>query len=654
MFEYLVVFLPLISFFSCSLLIKFRESICLQLWSSLLVGVAAILSWKLFYSLGDGETLSLPVYTWISVGFLESNFSLHVDRFISLMFAVVNTVSFVVHCYSIGYMKSDPHKSRFFAYLSLFTFAMLVLVSAGDFLQLFLGWEGVGVCSYLLIGFWFKKESANLASMKAFIVNRIGDFCFLVGIFAVYKIFGTLDFTDVTSSIELHLDTKILGFDAISFICLMLFIGCMSKSAQLGLHTWLPDAMEGPTPVSALIHAATMVTAGVFLVAKLSLLFESAPLVRQLIMWIGIATAIFGGVIALYQDDIKKTIAYSTCSQLGYMFAACGASAYVAAVFHLATHAFFKALLFLCAGNVIHSVHGEQNMHKMGGLRRRMPSTYYMMLIGSLALCGIFPFAGFYSKDLIILSLSFSEVPFILSILAVLCTSLYSCKLLILVFSGKERFDVKKFHSPSISMTLPLSLLVFFSVTSGYFGAPFLLEGNFWANTGLVFKAPIEVHGFKHFLPITFALAGLILSYSFRDVLLQVGYLSRNRWFSLFGLLLFLLLFLSIDLAIVAGVLLIGVLVVDRKSFIFSNLCKLLRSKFYFDEIYHFLFVKRIAWLSNFFWRDIDIACIDSIPGLCAKIVDKTSSVTLSWQTGLIYHHALFFILGLLLFLWVI
>lgn len=627
---------------------------CLQLLSSFLILAAAVLSWNLFLLIEEGDHFLIPLTGWISIGTLESIFSLNLDKLTALMFVVVNTVSSVVHLYSIGYMKGDPHKSRFFCYLSLFTFAMLILVSANDFLQLFLGWEGVGVCSYLLIGFWFEKESANAASMKAFIVNRVGDFCFLIGIFSIYKIFGTFEFSKVFLALSSHSADTIFGFHSISFICMALFIGCMSKSAQLGLHTWLPDAMEGPTPVSALIHAATMVTAGVFLIVKLSYLFEFAPLVRDVVLWVGVFTAVFGAVVAFCQNDIKKIIAYSTCSQLGYMFAACGASAYGAAIFHLSTHAFFKALLFLCAGNVIHSVGGEQDIRKMGDLKGRLLSTCCMMLVGSLALCGVFPLAGFYSKDLIIFSLSTAEVPFILLILTACCTSLYSCKLVALVFFGKQNFDSKKFHSPSMVMVLTLLPLVILSVISGYYGTKLLLRQEFWSETGLVFRQIKEVHGIAHFTPVIFVFAGGFLVFISRKLLFddkKISWITLLSSLIFFSFLCFLLSpYLALALMIIFG----SLLLIDRRDIVLTYLEKILRNKLYFDEGYKVLLVKPLLRCSGILWKVFDVACIDFIPTLFVKFSSKLSSSVLGLQTGLIYHNALFLVLGILLLLWIV
>lgn len=642
MMEYLVVFLPLLAALFSGLLIKFRESLFLQFVNSIAVSSSAICSIILFFSIEEAKTIEL--FPWVIAGNFHSYFSIHIDPLVLLMFIVVTIVSAVVHFYSIGYMHEDPHKSRFFCYLSLFTFAMLVLVSSADFLQLFLGWEGVGLCSYLLIGFWFKKEEANLASVKAFIINRIGDFSFLIGIFVIYSIFGTIKFTEVFAKVDQYVSVEILGMNAILLICFLLFIGAMSKSAQIGLHTWLPDAMEGPTPVSALIHAATMVTAGVFLVVKTSILFEHALLARNFILLIGGLTAIFAASIALYQEDLKKIIAYSTCSQLGYMFVACGLSGYNIAMFHLATHAFFKALLFLCAGNIIHSLNGEQNIYKMGGLAKKIPSTYWLMLIGSLALCGIFPFAGFYSKDLIIEAASVNSWFFIITVITALLTALYSFKIIFTVFHGRENFPLAKFHSLSKSMIIPLFFLAVPSIAAGYIGIQYLniLDPAFWAGSNIAIKKLPELHGIKHFTAILFSAFGIIFSYltiiSFRES----PRLKLVSHIMVLGLAtVSLLISFPLAIAIIDGYLL--------NLFLARLVSIVLKNKYYFDELYNFLLIKNMKRLSNFFWRIIDIKIIDFLPNSLAGLVNLSASRVIGLQTGYIYHYALLMVLGFLL-----
>ena len=415
-----------------------------QITSCLLVSISAVFSVIIFYKgLNNNDYGNYLVFEWITSGNFSANWSINIDPLSSVMLVVVTLVSALVHVYSLGYMSHDPHKPRFMSYLSLFTFSMLCLVVSDNFLQLFFGWEGVGLCSYLLIGFWFKRETANNAAIKAFIVNRIGDFGLAIGIFLIFYFFGSINFNEVFSSVEDLADKKInfiVGeFNLITLICIFLFIGAMGKSAQFFLHTWLPDAMEGPTPVSALIHAATMVTAGVFLVVRCSPLYEFSETALSIITVIGMVTAIFAASVALVQNDIKKIIAYSTCSQLGYMFFAAGVGAYHVAIFHLFTHAFFKALLFLGAGSVIHALNDEQDITKMGGIWKKIPWTMSLMLIGTLALTG-FPFlSGFYSKEAIIEFAFFKNTllgnyAVSIGILTAFLTSIYSWRLFFITF----------------------------------------------------------------------------------------------------------------------------------------------------------------------------------------------------------------------------
>ena len=444
--EILIVFLPLLAaiisgFFGNKLGNRFSEIL-----TSLFVSISAIFSIYIFYNVMINDYNSnIIISSWISSGTLEVNWSIKIDPLSSVMLVVVTFISSLVHIYSIGYMHHDPHKPRFMSYLSLFTFSMLMLVTSDNFLQLFFGWEGVGVCSYFLIGFWFKKQSANNAAIKAFLVNRVGDFGLALGIFLIFYYFGTINYVEVFNLIPTLVSEKInfLGFNfvVIDLICILLFIGAMGKSAQIFLHTWLPDAMEGPTPVSALIHAATMVTAGVFLVVRCSPIYELSPLGLEIVTLIGMSTAFFAATVALVQNDIKKIIAYSTCSQLGYMFFAAGVGAYNVAMFHLFTHAFFKALLFLGAGSVIHSFQNEQDIKNMGGVWRKLPFTYLMMIIGTLALTG-FPFlSGFYSKDAIIEFAylekgSLSNYAAAIGVITAIFTSIYSWRLIFLTFHG--------------------------------------------------------------------------------------------------------------------------------------------------------------------------------------------------------------------------
>ncbi|SVB26920.1 uncharacterized protein METZ01_LOCUS179774, partial [marine metagenome] len=455
-FEYLIIFLPLIGSIISGFFGKFLGSRNSEILTSLFVSISSILSFLIFYKVFNENYINnLDIFTWINSGTFNVSWSIKIDALSSVMLVVVTLVSSIVHIYSIGYMSRDPHKQRFMSYLSLFTFSMLMLVTSDNFLQLFFGWEGVGLCSYFLIGFWFKKESANAAAIKAFVVNRVGDFGFALGIFLIFYLFGTVNYTEVFELIpqSLEKDLSFLGinFNAINLICILLFMGAMGKSAQIFLHTWLPDAMEGPTPVSALIHAATMVTAGVFLVVRCSPIYEYSPLALNIITIVGMSTAFFAATVALAQDDIKKIIAYSTCSQLGYMFFAAGVGAYNVAMFHLFTHAFFKALLFLGSGSVIHSFKDEQDINQMGGVWRSLPYTYTLMVIGTLALTG-FPFlSGFYSKDAIIefaylRGNSIGYYAATIGIFTALLTSIYSWRLIFKTFHGSynsKKLDIK-------------------------------------------------------------------------------------------------------------------------------------------------------------------------------------------------------------------
>ena len=478
--EYAIIFLPLIG----SILGYLGRSInklFSEIFTSLLVSVSAIFSIIVFWNgIQINNYDNYKIFEWISSGDFVANWSINLDPLSSVMLVVVTFVSALVHIYSIGYMSHDPHKPRFMSYLSLFTFSMLVLVVSDNFLQLFFGWEGVGLCSYLLIGFWYKKETANDAAIKAFIVNRIGDFGLAIGIFLIFFFFGSINFEEVFQATPEFVETKLLffgfEFSLITLICLFLFIGAMGKSAQFLLHTWLPDAMEGPTPVSALIHAATMVTAGVFLVVRCSPLFEFSQVALNIVAIVGMVTAIFAASVALVQNDIKKIVAYSTCSQLGYMFFAAGVGAYHVAIFHLFTHAFFKALLFLGSGSVIHAFNNEQDIRNMGGVRKKLPFTYVFMLIGTLALTG-FPFlSGFYSKDAIIEFAYLSNSPLgnytvIAGILTAFLTSIYSWRLFFKTFHGSynnKSIPIHETHESPLTMLVPLFLLGIGALFAGF------------------------------------------------------------------------------------------------------------------------------------------------------------------------------------------
>ena len=573
--------------------------------------------WKSLVGAG-GLVYKVQLLPWIHVGDFNAGWTLRVDALTAIMLIVVTWVSSVVHIYSVGYMSHDEHQPRFMAYLSLFTFFMLMLVTSDNLVQLFLGWEGVGLCSYLLIGFWFKKPSANAAAMKAFIVNRVGDFGFALGIFSVYMIFGSVEFDTIFANVE---------GKALTITCILLFIGAMGKSAQLGLHTWLPDAMEGPTPVSALIHAATMVTAGVFMVCRLSPLFDQAPDAMMLVTIVGALTAFFAATVGLVQNDIKRVIAYSTCSQLGYMFFAAGVGAYGAAMFHLMTHAFFKALLFLGAGSVIHGVDGEQDMRKMGGLWRDMKITYAFMWIGSLALAGIPFFAGYYSKDMILEAAyaggTVGKFAFTLGLAAAFMTAFYSWRLLFMTFHGKARGHHHAHESPPI-MLVPLILLVLGSLFAGYIGANMLhlVDGHdtFWQTT-IASHAAIErahhVPAWVPFSPLVVGLCGIALAYLFY---IKSPHLPKNL------------------------------------AAKFPRLYLFLLNKWYFDELYDFLFVRPSKRIGQTLWKFWDEKIIDGLgPNGAALLTHLAAGRTSKLQTGYVYHYAFVMLIGVLAVMtWVI
>lgn len=593
--------------------------------------VSAVLSWIAFLTIGspEGETVRVKVLPWVASGTLSFDWALRIDTLTAMMLVVVTSVSSLVHLYSIGYMSHDEHRPRFFAYLSLFTFAMLMLVTSDNLFQMFFGWEGVGLASYLLIGFWFKRPSANAAAIKAFVVNRVGDFGFALGIFSIFVMFGSVDFDTIfanTGSVAgqtIHFLSWDL--DALTVICILLFIGAMGKSAQFLLHTWLPDAMEGPTPVSALIHAATMVTAGVFMVARMSPLFELAPTALTVVTFFGATTAFFAATVGLVQNDIKRVIAYSTCSQLGYMFVALGVGAYGAGVFHLFTHAFFKALLFLGAGSVIHAVSGEQDMRKMGGLWKKIPVTYWTMMIGTLALTGFPLTAGYYSKDAIIESAfvahnAFSGYAFVLVVAAALMTSFYSWRLVFMTFHGKPRASdevMSHVHESPLVMTIPLYALSIGALFAGMvFANQFIGEGydHFWK--GALFTGPEnhilhEIHGVPalvKYSPFIMMVIGFLVAYWF--------YIRSPE-------------------------------TPKRLAAEQPVLYRFLLNKWYFDEIYDFLFVRPAKWLGRFLWKKGDGWLIDGFgpDGISARVVDVTNRVV-RLQSGYVYHYAFAMLIG--------
>ena len=626
----LIVFLPLFGFLFCFFFGKIFGFKASQIITTSFLFISAILSWFLFFSyLGEREMEVIYIFNWFTSGNFIVDWSIRLDSLTTTMFIVVCSVSACVHLYSIGYMSDDPSKERFMGYLSLFTFFMLMLVSSNNLLQMFFGWEGVGLASYLLIGFWYHKPSANNAAIKAFLVNRIGDFGYALGIAGIFYIFGSVEFSVIFDNAESFKDHSIqfigLNFSTIDLLCFLLFIGAMGKSAQLGLHTWLPDAMEGPTPVSALIHAATMVTAGVFLVARMSPLFEYALFTNLFIIFIGASTAIFAASIALTQNDIKRVIAYSTCSQLGYMFFAAGLGAYNASIFHLMTHGFFKALLFLSAGSVIHAMHHEQDMRKMGGLFKKIPFTGTMMWIGSLAIIGFPYFSGYYSKESILenayySSSSMATFAYTVGILTALLTAFYSWRLLFMTFHGQIRSDKKTFdhaHESPLVMTLPLILLAFGSIFAGLLFSNFYIgkmQYSFWGNSIILHE------GKHHYLPfiqtlivkssvaIGVMLAALIYFYK--------KHLSKNLAHNLYPL-------YSISL-----------------------------NKWYVDELYNSIFIRPYFYLANLFWKKGDEKIIDGCgPNGISKLISISSYFLSRFQSGYLYHYAFVMLGGLVIIL---
>ena len=635
MFYKAIVFLPLIGAIAaglCSLRKLDGAAVTVSIAG---VCLSFILSCFAFGTIAlGGEQATIDVGRWIGSGSFQAHWTLRFDTLTAVMLIVVTGVSSCVHIYSVGYMHNDKSIARFMAYLSLFTFAMLMLVSADNLVQLFFGWEGVGVASYLLIGFWHHKETAHTAAMKAFVVNRVGDFGFVLGILAIFALTGSVSFDDIFKSVSSYQPATIsifgLQLPALEVVSVLLFIGAMGKSAQLGLHTWLPDAMEGPTPVSALIHAATMVTAGVFLICRLSPVIEYAPVALDIITFVGALTAIFAATVGMTQFDIKRVIAYSTCSQLGYMFFAAGVSAYPAAMFHLTTHAFFKALLFLGAGSVIHALSNEQDLRNMGGVWRKIPVTYTIMWIGSLALAGFPFFAGFYSKDMILEAAygahtSVGLLAFWLGCAAALLTAFYSWRLLIMAFHGTPRASDKIMahvhESPNV-MTLPLVPLALGAIFAGWMGYD-LFVGNHWQEfwgdslfilpTHQAMEAAHHVPNWVKLLPIGLASAGVLGAY--------IAYV--------------LLPWLPVSLAGRAG-----------------TLYQFLFNKWYFDELYDRIFVKPAVRCGKLLWIRGDKGVIDYYgpDGLSAAMA-RLSGRLVQLQTGYVYHYAFAMMIGVVVLL---
>jgi NADH-quinone oxidoreductase subunit L len=659
----LIVFLPLFAAIIAGLGNRMIGNFAAKIVTTGALFVSCALSWPIFMSyLGGGATSTVvPVLDWIHSGTMTVDWALRVDTLTAVMLVVVTSVSSLVHLYSWGYMEEDPSQPRFFAYLSLFTFAMLMLVTADSLVQMFFGWEGVGLASYLLIGFWYYKPSANAAAIKAFVVNRVGDFGFSLGIFGCFLVFNTVSIPDILAAAPGHAGSTI-GFlghrvDTITLLCILLFIGACGKSAQLGLHTWLPDAMEGPTPVSALIHAATMVTAGVFMVCRLSPLFEVSETATTVVTYVGAATALFAATVGTTQTDIKRVIAYSTCSQLGYMFMAAGVGAYGAAMFHLFTHAFFKALLFLGAGSVIHAMHHEQDMRYYGDLRKHIPLTFYTMLAGTLAITGvgiinIFGFAGFYSKDAIIEAAFASGtesggIAFAIAVFAALLTSFYSWRLMFLTFWGKPRWSGSEHiqhaahghhdehhatpyadthddgtagyhpHESPLTMLVPLGLLSIGAIFAGFgFHHAFIdAEGGeiFW-NGSVAFDAHL-MHA-MHEVPLLVKLSATIVMLAG----LGIAYWAYIK-----------------DTTVPA-----------RFTAQFGGLYKFLLNKWYWDELYDLIFVRPAMWLGRLFWKQGDVGTIDRFgPHGAAELVQVGSRMAVRLQTGYLYSYAFVMLLGL-------
>ena len=625
--EIFIIALPLLASIISGFFGKFIGDRNSEILTSSLVTTSAVLSIVIFYEVIFNQYEdNIILATWIDSGSLNVNWSMKIDSLSTVMLVVVTSVSSLVHVYSIGYMSHDPHKPRFMAYLSLFTFAMLMLVTSDNFIQLFFGWEGVGLCSYFLIGFWFKKDTANSAAIKAFLVNRVGDFGLALGIFLIFYLFGTVNYSEVFELIPSVIDKKLsfLGIEvqAIDLICLLLFVGAMGKSAQILLHTWLPDAMEGPTPVSALIHAATMVTAGVFLVVRCSPIYEYSELALNVITVVGMSTAFFAATVALVQTDIKKIIAYSTCSQLGYMFFATGVGAYNVAMFHLFTHAFFKALLFLGSGSVIHAFKEEQNINKMGGVWKKLPYTYILMVVGTLALTG-FPFlSGFYSKDAII------EFAYLrgnttgyyaagLGILTAFLTSIYSWRLMFKTFHGEynnKDIKIEETHESPMVMIVPLILLSIGAIFAGYVFKELFLNSysanNFWRDS-IFFLKPLSTE-------------------------------HPPFWF-----------LITTPILVVISIPIAYYLFVKNKEFpkqiadVNKPLYKFLLNKWYFDELYEVLFITPSKKVGLFLWKFFDIKIIDGFgPDGISALIKKCSIKANKFQSGFIYQYAFVMLLG--------
>ncbi|MEC8797688.1 MAG: NADH-quinone oxidoreductase subunit L [Pseudomonadota bacterium] len=632
---FLIVFLPLLASLVVGFFGKKLNLMISHIFSCTMIIIPFFLSlYFLNLTLSENYNLVVPLFEWLKSGDLVTEWSLRLDLLTSVMLVVVTSVSSLVHIYSIGYMSHDSHQTRFFAYLSFFTFAMLILVTSNNFLQLFFGWEGVGLASYLLIGFWYKKDTANSAAMKAFVVNRVGDFGFLIGLAILFYYAGSLNF-DVIFSLNEQLSLSTFSifskeFNVLNTACFFLFMGAMGKSAQIFLHTWLPDAMEGPTPVSALIHAATMVTAGIFLVARCSPLFEMSPSILSFITIIGASTAFFAATVALVQNDIKRIVAYSTCSQLGYMFVALGSGAYQIAIFHLFTHAFFKALLFLGSGSVIHAVSDEQDIRKMGGLYKLIPFTWIVMLIGTLGLTGAPLMSGYYSKDGIIEAAFVSQTEgnlyaFYLLVLSALLTSFYSWRLIFLTFNGKSNIPTEIFskidESPKV-MLFPLFILSIFTIFSGVYFVDYFMYHDYqylWQSS-IYLSENNHVIESIHYVPKWVKYSPLVM--------MVIGLITAVIFYLLYPK------------------------VPKFLSSQFNPVYKFLLNKWYFDEIYEFIFVRNISRIGNFLSNFGDKRIIDGLgpDGISLRVMDIAKQMS-RIQTGYIYHYAFAMLIGLMLFI---
>ena len=632
---FLIVFLPLFASLVVGFFGKKLNLMLSHIFSCTMIIIPFFLSlYFLNLTLSENYNLVVPLFEWLKSGDLVTEWSLRLDLLTSVMLVVVTSVSSLVHIYSIGYMSHDSHQTRFFAYLSFFTFAMLILVTSNNFLQLFFGWEGVGLASYLLIGFWYKKDTANSAAMKAFVVNRVGDFGFLIGLAILFYYAGSLNF-DVIFSLNEQLSFSTFSifskeFNVLNTACFFLFMGAMGKSAQLFLHTWLPDAMEGPTPVSALIHAATMVTAGIFLVARCSPLFEMSPSILSFITIIGASTAFFAATVALVQNDIKRIVAYSTCSQLGYMFVALGSGAYQIAIFHLFTHAFFKALLFLGSGSVIHAVSDEQDIRKMGGLYKLIPFTWIVMLIGTLGLTGAPLMSGYYSKDGIIEAAFVSQTEgnlyaFYLLVLSALLTSFYSWRLIFLTFNGKSNIPTEifsKIHESPKVMLFPLFILSIFTIFSGVYFVDYFMYHDYqylWQSS-IYLSENNHVIESIHYVPKWVKYSPLVM--------MVIGLITAVIFYLLYPK------------------------VPKFLSSQFNPVYKFLLNKWYFDEIYEFIFVRNISRIGNFLSNFGDKRIIDGLgpDGISLRVMDIAKQIS-RIQTGYIYHYAFAMLIGLMLFI---